>query len=108
MKLIGTNDFSFDRASLEPSLAIEYADLGSLEAYIDTKPEWEIKFNIIKDIATGLTALHLCDILHNHVKCSNVLIFSKPRVTAKISDGGDLSGKGNDGITPLHVAAQFI
>jgi len=40
------------------------------------------------DISGGLDALHRCHIVHNDIKCSNILLFSSPRLTAKVADFG--------------------
>src|SRR5436190_1605147 len=54
--------------------------------------EWELKTKILDDIAAGLHSIHTCDVVHNDVKCSNILLFSSPseqrEVVAKISDFG--------------------
>lgn len=76
-------------------LVTEYADLGPLDGYLARYPEqldWVVKASLICDIANGLIALHSCDIIHNDIKCSNVLLFPTPqtgvRMTAKICDFG--------------------
>lgn len=76
-------------------LVTEFADLGSLGAYLSSHPgqlHWNIKTKLLRDIATGLCALHGCDIVHNDVKCANVLLFTKPAqdggMIAKIADFG--------------------
>jgi serine/threonine protein kinase len=88
---------SKEDASLQLSLVTEYADLGSLESYIYThqrQMDWDMKTQILRDIASVLVALHQCDIVHNDLKCGNVLLFSTVasssphRITAKLTDFG--------------------
>jgi len=80
--------------SSEICLVTEYADEGSLEALLEERGKelsWETKFRLLRDVAAGIHALHSCDIVHNDVKCGNVLIFnsgSSRRFVAKISDFG--------------------
>lgn len=100
LRLYGTTETDlglglYPTATSKLSLVTEYADLGCLEAYLGRergKLDWNFKYNIICDIAAGLRALHSTDIVHNDVKCSNILLFSTPgpnqRITAKVSDFG--------------------
>jgi len=98
LRLLGTTDtFNAVQSSNLPlvSLVMEYADLGSLELFIHREQrsiDSRLKMKIISDIAGGLHSLHSCDIIHNDVKSSNILLFSSPsdeyKVTAKISDFG--------------------
>jgi serine/threonine protein kinase len=99
LQLLGTADYSNSiiRSSgwAQLCLVTEYADLGSLDAYLSRHTqtiEWSFKCQLICDIAAGLQAIHDCDIVHNDVKCGNVLLFSASqstdRIVAKISDFG--------------------
>jgi serine/threonine protein kinase len=99
IQLFGTTDYrnKFIQSSAwsELCLVTEYADLGSLETYLSThagRLEWGFKCRLINDIAEGLQAIHSCDIVHNDIKCDNVLLFaptrSCERIVAKISDFG--------------------
>jgi serine/threonine protein kinase len=99
LQLFGTTDYhnKFVQSSAwsELCLVTEYADLGSLESYLSThsgKLEWGFKCRLINDIAEGLQAIHSCDIVHNDIKCGNVLLFAPThaceRIVAKISDFG--------------------
>jgi serine/threonine protein kinase len=49
-----------------------------------TKSQW------ICDISAGLQALHSCDVVHNDIKCGNILLFKHKNGThvAKVSDFG--------------------
>jgi len=76
-------------------LVTEFADLGSLEAHLSRKAgqlDWNIKTKLLRDIVSGLGALHECDIVHNDVKCANILLFTAPShdegIIAKIADFG--------------------
>lgn len=76
-------------------LVIEYATMGSLESYLvghSHDLNSDFKFRILYDICEGLRALHACDIVHNDLKCSNVLLSlsSTPGkgLVPKISDFG--------------------
>ena len=86
------NRHSENENALEFGLVTEYADMGSLETCLARQVwDWGIRKQILFDIAAGLAALHDCDIIHNDVKCANVLIFSESaseRVTAKLADFG--------------------
>lgn len=77
------------------SLVIEYADVDSVECFLQrfgSAMIWEMKNSIICNVAAGLQALHAVDVVHNDIKASNILLFSSPgppkRVVAKISDFG--------------------
>lgn len=98
LQLLGTTSWSRWSNSAdwgELCLVAEYADLGSLDVYLQRHPNrsWSFKRRIIGDVAAGLQALHDCDIVHNDIKCGNVLLFSQynpgnARITAKIADFG--------------------
>ena len=68
--------------------------MGSLKSLLAKKRtaiNREVKMKISDDIAAGLHSMHSCDIVHNDVKCSNILVFSLPseqNIVAKISDFG--------------------
>lgn len=81
--------------SVQLSLVTEYADMGSLHAYIHQNSqnmEWSLKRQILSDIVEGLSALHKCDIVHNDMKGENVLLFAmmspKRNIVAKVADFG--------------------
>lgn len=88
-------------SSLQLSLVTEYAELGSLDLYLSLSPrslEWKSKYNILRDVSSGLAALHDCDIIHNDVKCSNILLFPDSlhnTIIAKVADFG-LSARTNN------------
>jgi len=75
-------------------LVMEYSHFGSLEFYTRSHPkeiDFDTKVKLIDDITSGLQALHSCDVVHNDLKASNVLLFSEGpdrRLTAKLSDFG--------------------
>ena len=72
------------------TLVIEYADLGSLETHLlrhRDEMSLQIKLQLICDIGAGLAAMHACDVVHNDVKCANILLFSESsRIVAKLAD----------------------
>ena len=76
------------------SFVTEYADMGTFEMYIqdEQRRDEELKVHLLCDINAGLMAMHACDVVHNDVKCSNVLLFSGTpqvkRIVAKLSDFG--------------------
>jgi serine/threonine protein kinase len=74
------------------ALVTEYADSGCLDSYLHRHKEidWTCKSQWICDIVAGLQSLHACDIVHNDLKCSNVLLFSshEGRTIAKLGDFG--------------------
>ena len=97
LQLLGITDelLSRNSPSVQLCLITEYAELGSLETYLDRHPseiDWALKSQIMCDIADGLHAMHSCDIVHNDVKASNVLLFASSQptrnITAKMSDFG--------------------
>lgn len=97
LQLLGTTTWAGSLSSSwgELCLVTEYADLGSLDVYLQKHPgtSWNLKSRLICDVAEGLESLHACDIVHNDIKCGNILLFSQhnpgnKRITAKISDFG--------------------
>ena len=78
VRLCGVRTSGWGNSALRISLITEYADLGSLDSYISLhhkELEWNLKIQILSDVVSGLTALHDCDIVHNDVKCANILLF---------------------------------
>ncbi len=69
-------------------LVMEYAIRGSLASHLDnteTKPfAWQIRRNIMKDIARGIRFLHGEGILHRDIKSDNVVLDENMR--AKLCD----------------------
>jgi serine/threonine protein kinase len=98
IELVGFTDYWWgSQSSNWPALCLvtEYADLGSLDAYLDrhaNELDWAVKSHFLCDIIRGLQALHKSDIVHNDVKCANVLICasesSETKMIAKLSDFG--------------------
>jgi serine/threonine protein kinase len=92
---ISSSDLARKDDALALSCIFEYADLGSLDLYLDTYTshlEWSVKLGFLTDIANGLSAIHSCGIVHNDVKCGNVLLFTSPlrksNIIAKVADFG--------------------
>jgi serine/threonine protein kinase len=75
-----------------PAIVVEYAELGNLRSFqVDGfARDIQDKFDICKDIATGLNYLHRCGIVHGDIKDSNMLVCKdKMRdFVVKISDFG--------------------
>lgn len=60
---------------LAPSLIMEYADLGTVSDFQDSKRlilHSDAKLQICLDVAEGLSFLHQCSIIHGDVKCEYV------------------------------------
>jgi serine/threonine protein kinase len=79
--------------SLLPYVVVEFAAQGSLRAWLrETSQHVKTKFKITGDIAAGLKALHLCDIIHGDLKLDNVVVVPFPdrvvKVIAKLCDFG--------------------
>lgn len=93
--VVGLAGFNFGFSSDHFSLFTEYADLGSLDLYILQMRgliEWDLKMKIAADVASGLMALHLLNIVHNDVKPANVVLRSdneaRYSIVAQVSDFG--------------------
>ncbi|KAI9803858.1 MAG: hypothetical protein M1825_001738 [Sarcosagium campestre] len=79
--------------ALAPVIALEYAPFGTLADLYSSSSfltSYQKKLWILSDIADGLQALHLSNVVHGDVKPDNVLIFpDRDRgMKAKISDFG--------------------
>ena len=79
--------------SLLPYVVVEFAAHGSLRAWLrETGQHVKTKFKIVGDIASGLKALHMCDIIHGDLKLDNVVVVPFPdrvvKVIAKLCDFG--------------------
>ena len=83
----------FDHEYALPVIRTEFSALGTLQTFVCA---WDcpypLKRQLVLDVATGLTALHACSIVHGDVKAENVLMFpsedrDRPFI-AKVSDFG--------------------
>jgi serine/threonine protein kinase len=70
---------------LLPYIVVEYATYGCMRAWLrEMVPAPKTKFKLAGDIASGLKALHLCDIIHGDLKLDNILVMPAPERTIKI------------------------
>jgi serine/threonine protein kinase len=79
--------------SLQPYIVVEYAAHGSLRAWLKSQTRGvDAKFRISGDIALGLKALHMCDIIHGDLKLDNIVVAPfegrSVQVIAKLCDFG--------------------
>lgn len=59
-------------------LVLEYADLGSLDAFLHENPlSWVQKELTLIQLASRLDLIHECGIIHGNIKLENILVFSK-------------------------------
>ncbi|KAH9210357.1 hypothetical protein DL95DRAFT_474730, partial [Leptodontidium sp. 2 PMI_412] len=78
-----------------PVLLLEYSSLGALPDLWKSSlakgdlPKTEVRLKLCLDVASGLKALHDCDVVHGDLKCENVLVFKEGDIyTAKLADFG--------------------
>ena len=76
-----------------PVLITELADMGTLQDFMENfKPlDWDLRISLMRDITSGLAALHDNGVVHGDLKLGNVLVFSSPNLStprAKLSDFG--------------------
>ncbi|KAH6898222.1 kinase-like domain-containing protein [Thelonectria olida] len=78
-----------------PYLLVQYSHYGTLRQYlhhVGSEILLAAKEILIGDVASGLSALHVCKIIHGDVKMDNVLVFhswDRPaKALAKLSDFG--------------------
>jgi serine/threonine protein kinase len=104
-------------SGLFPVLVLEYADLGTMEAYFAKRSndseadpavsQWKEEKAICRDIAAGLNAIHKCGIVHNDLNPRNILLFREGyealTVVAKISDFGYSRLAVEDVVYPANV-----
>ncbi|CAG8567461.1 4679_t:CDS:2, partial [Acaulospora morrowiae] len=82
-----------DPVSLDYLLVMEYSTFGSLKDYIHNNIStltWKERINFVHDIASGLTELHVVDLLHTDFHSGNLLLFGGRRnnLKVKITDLG--------------------
>ena len=78
-----------------PYLLVQYAPYGTLRQYLQHPPTVcgvKDKEILVGDVASGLSALHLCGIIHGDIKLDNVLVvhsWDRPsKALAKLTDFG--------------------
>ena len=74
-----------------PFIVMEFADLGTASRFLQNEERaWNDMARLVVDVASGLSMLHGCDIVHGDVKLENVLMFSEAggEFVAKLSDFG--------------------
>lgn len=98
-----------------PILLMEDGDCGTLanlaELKVSPLTDLRTSISIAADIASGLSALHSCGVVHGDLKYQNILIFEQPNGTymAKVSDFGmasvipDLKASGVDSTTDIQL-----
>jgi serine/threonine protein kinase len=100
-------------SAFEVHLVLEYCDLGSLRATLNSRifhpgsqPDYIAIIHVAMDVALGMRYLHASNIIHADLKASNILLQSgRECMTAKISDFGLSISK----LDPLmsHVSGHF-
>ncbi|KAJ4024595.1 hypothetical protein NW752_003162 [Fusarium irregulare] len=81
------------RGLIVPYILVDYAPLGTMREYISrVKPPLSHVEILAGDVASGLSILHTCGIVHGDMKLDNVLVFpnwDRPaKAIAKIGDFG--------------------
>ncbi|CAI2177583.1 7054_t:CDS:2 [Funneliformis geosporum] len=59
------------------SVVLEYADSGTLNAYLNAnfhKLDWDNKFQLASQLASAVECMHDCNIVHRDLHASNILI----------------------------------
>jgi len=85
-----------DETKPRPLLVEEFAPHRSLETFWDTqnlvRMPFKVKASLCNDIAQGISALHVCGIVHGDIKPGNILIFpataQRGPFMAKLTDFG--------------------
>ncbi|CAG8489091.1 15326_t:CDS:2 [Acaulospora morrowiae] len=73
----------------------DWAEHGKLSELYKTKHlDWTSKIRLARDVCKGLVFLHACDILHQDIRCENILITEKDYYEAKITNIRGLSASG--------------
>ncbi|KAJ4136510.1 hypothetical protein NW768_004125 [Fusarium equiseti] len=81
------------RGLIVPYILVDYAPLGTMREHISrVKPPLSQVEILVGDVASGLSILHSCGIVHGDIKLDNVLVFpswDRPaKAIAKIADFG--------------------
>ncbi|KAL6912661.1 hypothetical protein FSST1_010421 [Fusarium sambucinum] len=76
-----------------PYILVEYAPLGTMREYVrKQEPTLGYIEILVGDVASGLSSLHRCGIIHGDIKLDNILVFpslDRPvKALAKIADFG--------------------
>lgn len=76
-----------------PFIVLEYAQYGTLDSFLQSDPmkPWSLKLKLVRDVASGLSTLHSCKLIHGDMKMQNVLVFGEDQrdgFIAKLSDFG--------------------
>ena len=71
-----------------PFVVMEMADRGTLLDVLSADSAWDVRLDMLQQIACATKFLHDNDIVHGDIKLENVLVFSKDngRFQAKLSD----------------------
>jgi serine/threonine protein kinase len=74
---LGWETDNLDYSRLWPVLVVEWANHGTLLDVIRAQSlDVNIKLELCRDIARGLSAIHECAVVHGDVKCQNILVFA--------------------------------
>lgn len=92
----------------------EYANLGSLYAFLDTRPKKRLVYALLFEVIKGVGYLHKNGVLHNDLKPSNILVvFKKNRYGIRFNDfnpANKTEGPDNDLTicTPEYTAPEIV
>src|SRR2546423_2412641 len=72
----------------QPYIVLEFAEHRTLEQFRNSEDCFNSLRDLALDMASGLEALHVCEIAHGDLKLENILVFSHPQrgYCAKLSD----------------------
>ncbi|KAK4199630.1 putative serine threonine protein kinase [Triangularia verruculosa] len=91
--------WNMQQGQISPFVVIEYASMGTLREYFQQRGKSHGQQSdllhieiLVGDVASGLSALHKCGIVHGDVKLDNMLVFPDPSrpssAIAKVADFG--------------------